>query len=116
MPRIDHVAVESPDPARCAIFYERFLGARIVRTEGHPLMAYLETGAIAIHERGGPGTHIGFRVSEQEREALRAALDEAEIAHEERDHEIAIGLFFEDPDGRQLEALTYKGADDPRRS
>ena len=41
MPRIDHVAVESRDPAVCAAFYERFLGARIVRTEGHPVMAYL---------------------------------------------------------------------------
>jgi catechol 2,3-dioxygenase-like lactoylglutathione lyase family enzyme len=110
MPRIDHVAVESPDPERCALFYEQFLGARIVRTEGHPVMAYLERGgAIAIHEQDGPGTHIGFRVSEEERAALRAALDEAGIEHEERDHQIAIGLFFEDPDGRQLEAITYRG-------
>jgi catechol 2,3-dioxygenase-like lactoylglutathione lyase family enzyme len=115
MPRIDHVAVESPDPARCAAFYERFLGARIVRTEGHPVMAYVQTGAIAIHEEGGPGMHIAFRVSEQEREALKAALDEADIEHEERDHEIAVGLFFEDPDGRQLEAITYRSGDDPRR-
>src|SRR5215207_7206139 len=88
MPRIDHVAVESPDPARCAAFYERFLSARIVRTEGHPLMAYVQSGAIAVHDEGGPGTHIAFRVSEQEREALRTALDEADIEHEERDHGI----------------------------
>jgi catechol 2,3-dioxygenase-like lactoylglutathione lyase family enzyme len=109
MPRIDHVAVESPDPARCALFYERFLGARIVRTEGHPVMAYLAQGAIAIHESDGPGTHVAFRVSDSERAELRRALAEAEIEHEERDHEIAIGLFFEDPDGRQLEAITYRG-------
>ena len=108
MPRIDHVAVESPDPARCALFYEQFLGARIVRTKGHPVMAYLDSGAIAIHETGGPGTHIAFRVSEEERATLRAALDEADIEHEERDHEIAVGLFFEDPDGRQLEAITCR--------
>jgi catechol 2,3-dioxygenase-like lactoylglutathione lyase family enzyme len=109
MPRIDHVAVESSDPARAALFYERFLGARIVRTDGHPVMAYLQQGAIAIHERGGPGTHIGVRVSESERTALKQALDEASIPNEERDHEIAVGLFFEDPDGRQLEAITYRG-------
>jgi catechol 2,3-dioxygenase-like lactoylglutathione lyase family enzyme len=109
MPRIDHVAVESPDPDRCAEFYERFLGARIVRKEGHPVMAYVQQGAIAIHEEGGPGTHVGFRVSDDERAALRSALDEAGITHEERDHEIAVGLFFEDPDGRQLEAITYRG-------
>lgn len=109
MPRIDHVAVESPDPARAALFYERFLGARIVRTAGHPVMAYFQQGAIAIHEQGGAGTHIGIRVSESERAALKHALGEAGIANEDRDHELAIGLFFEDPDGRQLEAITYRG-------
>ena len=72
-------------------------------------MAYLQSGAIAIHEQGGPGTHVAFRMSEAERQALRAALAEADIEHQEIDHEIAIGLFFEDPDGRQLEAITYRG-------
>jgi catechol 2,3-dioxygenase-like lactoylglutathione lyase family enzyme len=109
MPRIDHVAVESPDPARIAAFYEQFLGARIVRKEGHPVMAYLQSGAIAIHEKGGPGTHVAVRVSEAERQALRKALAEADIEHEEREHELAVGLFFEDPDGRRLEAITYRG-------
>jgi catechol 2,3-dioxygenase-like lactoylglutathione lyase family enzyme len=110
MPRLDHVAVESPDPARCAAFYETFLGARIVRAEGHPVMAYVQSGAIAIHAQGGPGTHIAFRMSDEERQALHAALQEAEIDCEERDHGIATGLFFEDPDGRQLEAITYRGS------
>ena len=102
MPRLDHVAVESADPALVALFYERFLGARIVRKEDFPVMAYLEQGAVAIHQQGphGHGRHIGFRVSEEERAALKLALDEAEIANEERDHGIAVGLFFEDPDGR----------------
>jgi catechol 2,3-dioxygenase-like lactoylglutathione lyase family enzyme len=115
MPRLDHVAVESPDPARCAAFYEQFLSARVVRTEGHPLMAYVDRGALAIHEEGGPGTHIAFRVSAEERAALRRALAEADIEHEERDHGIAVGVFFEDPDGRLLEAITYRQAEDPRR-
>ena len=110
MPRLDHVAVESPDPDMCAAFYERFLDARIVRTEGHPVMAYVEGGgAIAIHEEDGPGTHMAFRVSEAERAALKRALDDAGVASDERDHEVAVGLFFEDPDGRQLEAITYRG-------
>ena len=63
MPRIDHVAVESEDPAATAAFYERFFGARIVRTEGHPVMAYLGTTAFALHEPAGPGPHAGIRVS-----------------------------------------------------
>jgi catechol 2,3-dioxygenase-like lactoylglutathione lyase family enzyme len=112
MPRLDHVAVESPDPDGCAAFYERFLGAKIVRNEDHPVMAYVEGGgAIAIHGQGphGHGRHTGFRVSEEERAALKHALDEAGIANEERDHGVGVGLFFEDPDGRQLEAITYRG-------
>ena len=116
MARIDHVAVESSDSGRCADFYERFLGARIVRAEGHPVMAYLQSGAIAIHDPDGPGPHIAFRVSEEERESLRRALEAAGIEHRERDHEIAVGLFFRDPDGRRLEAITYRGGSDPRRS
>jgi hypothetical protein len=28
---------------------------------------------------------------------------------------MAKGVFFRDPDGRQLEAITYVGGDDPRR-
>jgi catechol 2,3-dioxygenase-like lactoylglutathione lyase family enzyme len=110
MPRLDHVAVESADPATTALFYERFLGARIVRKEDHPVMAYMQQGAVAIHQQSGHGhgTHTGFRVSEEERAALKRALDEAEIENEERDHGIGVGLFFEDPDGRQLEAITYK--------
>jgi catechol 2,3-dioxygenase-like lactoylglutathione lyase family enzyme len=116
MPRLDHVAVESPDPDRCAEFYERFLHARIVRTEGHPVMAYVDAGgAIAIHEEDGPGTHVAFRMSAVERAALKQALDDAGIPSEERDHDIAVGLFFEDPDGRRLEAVTYGREGDPRR-
>ena len=115
MARIDHVAVESPDQDRCAGFYERFLGARIVRAEGHPVMAYMSSGAIAIHEPGGPGTHVAFRMSDDDRAQLRDALASEGIEHEERDHEIAIGLFFRDPDGRLLEAITYRSLEDPRR-
>jgi catechol 2,3-dioxygenase-like lactoylglutathione lyase family enzyme len=110
MPRLDHVAVESANPAGTARFYERFLGARIVRTEGHPVMAYLQQGAVAIHAAGphGHGRHMGFRVSHEERAALKRALDEAGVANEERDHGVGVGLFFSDPDGRQLEAITYR--------
>jgi catechol 2,3-dioxygenase-like lactoylglutathione lyase family enzyme len=115
MPRIDHVAVESEDPAATAAFYERFLGARIVRTEGHPVMAYLGTTAFAFHEPGGSGPHIGVRVSEEELEELKRELDSAGIAWRERDHRIALGVFFDDSDGRRLEAIWYRGGEDPRR-
>jgi catechol 2,3-dioxygenase-like lactoylglutathione lyase family enzyme len=112
---IDHVAVPSPDPDAAAAFYARLLGARVVKSEGHPVMAYFRTGALAFHEPSGPDQHVGIRVSEQERAELARRLDSEGIEHEEHDHGIAIGLFFRDPDGRLVEAITYRGADDPRR-
>jgi catechol 2,3-dioxygenase-like lactoylglutathione lyase family enzyme len=115
MPRIDHVAVETTNPDETAEFYEFVFGARIVKTEGHPVMAYVGSTGFAFHESGGPGGHTGVRVSEEERAAVKERLTREGIPYEERDHEIATGVFFRDPDGRQLEAITYKGGEDPRR-
>jgi catechol 2,3-dioxygenase-like lactoylglutathione lyase family enzyme len=47
MPRLDHVAFETSDPDRTVAFYERVFGARIVKTGGHPVMAYLGNKAFA---------------------------------------------------------------------
>jgi catechol 2,3-dioxygenase-like lactoylglutathione lyase family enzyme len=116
MPRIDHVAVETDDPDAAAAFYERMFGARVVKAEGHPVMAYVGNTGFAFHARGGPGGHTGVRVTDEERAAIKARLDAEGIASTERDHDIATGLFFEDPDGQQLEAITYKGGGDSRRS
>ena len=115
MPRIDHVAVESEYPDATAAFYERVFGARIVKAEGHPVMAYLGPTGIAVHEPDGPGPHTAVRVSPEEQAGVRRALDDLGIEWEEHDHGIAVGLFFRDPDGRQVEAITYRSGDDPRR-
>jgi catechol 2,3-dioxygenase-like lactoylglutathione lyase family enzyme len=115
VPGIDHVAFPSPDPDATAAFYERLLGARVVKTEGHPVMAYFRTGAVAFHEPGGPEQHVGLRVSEEERAELARRLDSEGIEHDERDHGIAVGLFFRDPDGRLVEAITYRSNEDARR-
>ena len=115
MPRIDHVAVETSDPDATAAFYERVFGARVVKTEGHPVMAYLGNTGFAFHGPDGPGGHTAVRVSEEERTEIKRRLGEAGVECEERDHDIAVGLFFRDPDGRQLEAITYKSGEDPRR-
>jgi catechol 2,3-dioxygenase-like lactoylglutathione lyase family enzyme len=115
MPRLDHAAFGSDDPDATAEFYERIFGAKVVRAEGHPVMAYVGNTGFAFHERGGPGDHVAVRVTEEERAAIAARLDADGIEHEERDHEIAVGLFFRDPEGRLLEAITYASGDDPRR-
>ncbi|HYY64639.1 MAG TPA: VOC family protein [Gaiellaceae bacterium] len=116
MPRLDHAAFESSDPDATATFYERILGARVVKAEGHPVMAYIGNSGFAFHERGGPGDHVAVRVSAGERAEIKRRLEEAGIECDERDHEIAVGLFFRDPEGRLLEALTYVSGDDPRNA
>jgi catechol 2,3-dioxygenase-like lactoylglutathione lyase family enzyme len=115
MARIDHVAFETDDPDRLAGFYARMLDARIVRAAGHPVMAYLGNTGLALHERGGPGGHTAVRVTEEERAEIRRRLEDEGIEARERDHGVGVGLFFEDPDGRLIEAITYRGGDDPRR-
>ena len=115
MPRIDHVAVELDDPDATAAFYERLFRARVVKREGHPVMAYVGNTAFAFHEPGGPGPHTAIRVSSDDLSALKRNLDEAGIDWEERDHDVALGVFFADPDGRRLEAIWYRSGDDPRR-
>jgi catechol 2,3-dioxygenase-like lactoylglutathione lyase family enzyme len=115
MPRLDHAAFETPDPDGTAAFYERVLGARLVKAEGHPVMAYVGNTGFAFHEPEGPGDHVAVRVSAEERDEIKQRLDEAGIEWHERDHGIAKGVFFRDPNGRQLEAITYASGDDPRR-
>jgi catechol 2,3-dioxygenase-like lactoylglutathione lyase family enzyme len=115
MARIDHVAVESRDPDKAAAFYERIFAARIVKTEGHPVMAYLGNTGFALHAEGHAPPHTGIRVSDEERAAIKARLEAEGIDWQERDHGIAVGLFFDDPDGRTIEAITYYGGADPRR-
>ena len=112
---IDHVAAETERPAEAAAFYERVFGARVVAQEGHPVMAYVGTTGFAFHPPDGPGPHTAVRVSEDERIAIAQRLDAENVEHWERDHGIGVGLFFRDPDGRLLEAITYHSGDDPRR-
>jgi catechol 2,3-dioxygenase-like lactoylglutathione lyase family enzyme len=115
MARIDHVAFETADPDGLAAFYGRVFDAKVVKAEGHPVMAYLGTTGIALHDQDGPGPHTAVRVTEEEREQVKRRLEAEGVESEERDHGVGIGLFFRDPDGRTIEAITYYAGDDPRR-
>jgi catechol 2,3-dioxygenase-like lactoylglutathione lyase family enzyme len=115
MARIDHAAFVTNDPDGIAAFYERIFGAKIVKAEGHPVMAYLGNSGLALHTPEGAGPHTGIRVSAEERAAIKARVEAEGIEWKERDHGVGIGLFFDDPDGRTIEAITYYGGDDSRR-
>ena len=87
MAGLDHVAFDSADP----------------------------DAAAAFHEPGGPGDHVAVRVGDEERKRIKQRLDEPGVEWAEHDHGVAVGLFFRDPNGSQLEAITYPRDDDPRR-
>ena len=78
-------------------------------------MAYLGNTGFALHAEGDAPPHTGIRVSEEEYAAIKDRLEAEGIEWQERDHGIAVGLFFDDPDGRRIEAITYYGGEDPRR-
>jgi catechol 2,3-dioxygenase-like lactoylglutathione lyase family enzyme len=59
MPRIDHVAVETEDPDATAGFYERVFGARVVKAEGHPVMAYVGNTGFAFGQGDDPRRPTG---------------------------------------------------------
>jgi catechol 2,3-dioxygenase-like lactoylglutathione lyase family enzyme len=106
MPRLDHAAFETPDPDATAAFYERVFGARIVKAEGHPVMAYVGTSGFAFHKTGGPGDHVGVRVTDEEREELKRRLDAAGVPYDDRDEWAIRGwhqVFVDDPMGNVLE-------------
>ncbi len=67
------MAFTTDDPDGLAAFYERILGARIVKAEGHPVMAYLGNTGLALHERNAVGPHTAVRVSEEERAEIKRA-------------------------------------------
>ena len=78
-------------------------------------MAYVGNTGFAFHEPGGPGDHVGVRVSEEEREELKRRLDEAGVEWDERDHGVAKRRLLPRP-GRALARSDHVlSGDDPRR-
>ncbi|HEV3408756.1 MAG TPA: VOC family protein, partial [Chthoniobacterales bacterium] len=52
--------------------------------------------------------HLAFRASRQEFEAAQRELKARGIAFHFSDHEISHSIYFDDPDGNQLEITTYE--------
>jgi catechol-2,3-dioxygenase len=52
--------------------------------------------------------HIGFRVDRANFEAAQESLRDREIPVRFSDHGVSHSIYFEDPDGHQLELTTYE--------
>jgi catechol 2,3-dioxygenase-like lactoylglutathione lyase family enzyme len=117
---LDHVAIAVSDVDRSARFYSDVLGLDRAHAEWDVpvVMAANGTGVAIFDKELHPGEgddtpdvrilHIAFRVDREGLERARQELSERGLTPRFSDHGIAHSLYFDDPDGHQLELTTYE--------
>lgn len=120
---IDHVALSVSDVERAANWYVEVLGFER-RYEGmwDGIPAFVGKGTTALalfpardddrrsanKKRARSGMlHLAFRATRRDFFAAQTSLGDGGIAFEFQDHQISHSIYFEDPDGYQLEITTY---------
>ena len=119
---LDHVAIAVADVERSRGFYADVLGLeRAHEAWDVPVVMAADGTGVAIFSRDrNPSTapddaeppatrilHIAFRVDREGFERARAELAERGLEVEFSDHGISHSIYFDDPDGHQLELTTY---------
>jgi catechol 2,3-dioxygenase-like lactoylglutathione lyase family enzyme len=120
---LDHVAVAVTDVERSRSFYERVVGLAREHPEWDvPVVMAAQGSGVALfpadeHPSATPDgaeppairiLHIAFRLDREGFDAAHAALAEIGVETRFSDHDIAHSIYFEDPDGHQLELTTYE--------
>jgi catechol-2,3-dioxygenase len=119
---IDHVALAVTDVAEAARWYIEVLGFEHRHQgmwNGMPVFVGKGTTALALfsaRERSRPPSsrpdhigmlHLAFRASAAEFSAAQRELSARGIRFDFSDHQISHSIYFDDPDGNQLEITTY---------
>jgi catechol 2,3-dioxygenase-like lactoylglutathione lyase family enzyme len=119
---IDHVALAVRDVSRSVEWYQRVLGLRRMHEDAwgdYPAVVGVGRTALALFPvdgdapTGRPGRdvltmrHLAFRVDAVNFAMARAGLEEQGIALTFQDHGIAHSIYFNDPDGYEIEITTY---------
>jgi catechol 2,3-dioxygenase-like lactoylglutathione lyase family enzyme len=112
---IDHVAVAVGDQQASEDWYRDVLGLRRAFADewgDTPVVVTSHNGGMALFKAPAvPGPlvrHVAFRVDRANFESARRDLAERGIRFEFQDHGAAHSIYFEDPDGLQLELTTYE--------
>jgi catechol 2,3-dioxygenase-like lactoylglutathione lyase family enzyme len=120
---IDHVALAVRDVERSARWYCDVLGLERRYQDAwgsHPAVVGIGTTSVALFPVAGPVPqprpgrdvlamrHLAFRATRAEFNHARAALESRGIAIEHQDHQISESIYFNDPDGHEIEITTYE--------
>lgn len=120
---IDHIALLVRDVERSVRWYQEVLGLeRLYREVWGSFPAVVGKGGTSLalfpvaspNPQPPPGRdticmrHVAFRVNHDNFLAAQEALEHRGIPFSYQDHQLAHSIYFEDPDGHQLEITTYE--------
>ena len=111
---VDHVALSVGDLERSERFYGELLGLERTYEQWHePKFMVSEGSGLALFSQESHGDesprflHVAFRIGREAFETAQAALKQRGIEFRFSDHGICHSIYFDDPDGHQVELATY---------
>ncbi len=112
---VDHVAISVSDLERSERFYGDLLGLERTYEQWHePKFMVSEGSGLALFSQDSHGDedprflHVAFRVEREAFETARATLKRTGIEFRFSDHGVCHSIYFDDPDGHQIELTTYE--------